>query len=248
MSSDNCVSRVILIAFMLAAVGFAAQTVDGHVVNSVTGIDISGVGVNLIRDGQVAYSATTDDKGCFQIEAVEGGIYTAHYTARGFWSIPNFFVDELFELQCGRPGCFRLERGDQPFQVTAGGDPVRLDVKMPPLGKISGRVLDGLGEPVANARLQLHWGENWLCKRLEWAQTFYPGVIYPQLSVRVMVQPGSEVSNADIKLSTVPVHRIRGVVLDISGNPVPKATVTLRKGIGPPALIQNTTARLNSRR
>ena len=287
MSYDNCVLRLILIASMLAAVAFAAQTVDGHVVNSVSGIDIPGVAVNLVRAGEVAYSVTTDSQGRFRIEAVEAATYTVNYTARGFWPMPNFLVDEDFERECGR--CFLVERGGQPFQVTAGDDPVRLEVKMPPIGKISGRVLDYLKEPVPNASVQLHWGESWLCKmpscigisrqtktnekgeysvtdldvpgtwllsaiapsswrppesrddqRLDWAQTFYPGVTDPQLALRVMVRIGGEISNLDIKLAAVPVHRIRGVVLDVSRNPVPKATVTLGKGIGSPALIRNT--------
>lgn len=288
MSYKNCASRVTLIAFMLAAVDFAvAQTVDGHVVNSVTGVDIPGVAVNLVRAGLVAYSAATDADGRFRIEAVQAGIYTANYTARGFWPIPNFLVDEDFERECGR--CFMTERGAQPFLVAGGGEPVRLEVKMAPLGKISGRVLDDVGEPVPNASLQFHWGENWLCKmpscigvsrqtktnekgeysltdldlpgawllsatapspwklpesrggqRLEWAQTFYPGVIDPQLSVRVMVRPGSESSNVDIKLSTIPVHRIRGVVIDIRGNAVPKATVTLSKRVGSSSMSRST--------
>ena len=279
--------RLIFVASMLAAVTFAAQTVDGHVVNSVTGADIPGVAVNLVRAGEVAYSATTDSEGHFRIEAVKAGAYTASYLARGFWPIPNLFLDEDFERECGR--CFLVERGDQPFQATAGGDPVRLEVKMPPIGKISGRVLDYLEEPVPNASIQLHWGESWFCKmpscsgisrqtktnekgeysvtdldvpgawllsaiapsswkppesrdgqRLDWAQTFYPGVTDPQLAERVMVRIGGEISNLDIKLAAVPVHRIRGVVLDVSGNPAPKATVTLGKGIGSPALIRNT--------
>jgi uncharacterized GH25 family protein len=285
-SYDNCVLRVILIALMLAAVAFAAQTVDGHVVNSLTGIDIPGVAVNLIQAGDVAYSATTDSQGHFRIEAVKAGAYTASYLARGFWPIPNLFVDEDFERKCGR--CFQVERGGQPFQVSAG-DPVRLEIKMAPIGKISGRVLDYLDEPVPNASLQLHWGENWFCKmpscsgisrqtrtnekgeysvtdldvpgawmlsaiasaswkppesrdgqRLDWAQTFYPGVTDPQLAVRVMVRAGGEISNLDIKLAAVPVHRIRGVVLDVSGNRMPKATVTLSKDVGSPALVRNT--------
>ena len=272
---------------MLAAVASGAQTVDGHVVNSVTGTDIAGVAVSLVQAGEVAYSATTDSQGHFRIETVETGTFTATYTSRGFWPIPNIFVDEDFERECGR--CFLAERGGQPFQVTAGGDPVRLEVKMQPIGKISGRVLDYLKEPVPNASLQLHWGESWFCKMpscigisrqtktnekgeysitdldvpgtwllsatapsvwkppesrgdqpLDWAQTFYPGVIDPQLAVRVMVRAGGDNSNLDIKLAAVPVHRIRGVVLDVNGNPVPKATVSLRKGIGPPALISNT--------
>ena len=287
MSYDNCVLRVILIESMLAAVAFAAQTVDGHVVDSVTGIDIPGVAINLVRTGEVAYSTTTDSRGHFRIEAVKAGDYTASYLARGFWPIPNLFVDEDFERKCGR--CFQVERGGQPFQVSAAGDPVRLEIKMAPIGKISGRVLDYLEEPVPNASLQLHWGESWFCKmpscsgisrqartnekgeysvtdldvpgawmlsaiasaswkppesrdgqRLDWAQTFYPGVTDPQLAVRVMVRAGGEISNLDIKLAAVPVHRIRGVVLDVSGNRMPKATVTLSKDVGSPALVRNT--------
>jgi Carboxypeptidase regulatory-like domain len=287
MSYDNCALRVILVASMLAVVAFAAQTVNGHVVNSVTGIDIAGVAVKLVQAGEVAYSATTDAQGQFRIEAVKAGAYTASYLARGFWPIPNLFVDEDFERECGR--CFIVERGGQPFQVAAGGDPVRLEVRMAPIGKISGRVLDYLDEPVANASLQLHWGESWFCKmpscsgisrqtktnekgeytvtdldvpgawllsaiapssrkppesrdgqRLDWVQTFYPGVTDPQLAVRVMVRTGGEISNLDIKLAAVPVHRIRGVVLDVSGNRVPKATVTLGKGVGSTDLTRNT--------
>src|SRR5258708_6790815 len=147
---------------MLAAAAFSAQTVDGHVVNSVTGIDVPEVTVNLVQAGQVAYSATTDSQGHFRIEAVEAGAYAAHYVARGFWPIPNFFLNEDFERECGQ--CFQVERGGQQFQVAAGGEPVRLEVKLPPIGRISGRVLDSLGQPVSNARLQLHWGELWLCR------------------------------------------------------------------------------------
>jgi hypothetical protein len=284
---DNCMWRMICSASMLAAAAFAAQTVDGHVVNSVTGIDTPGVTVNLVQAGRLAYSATTDSQGHFRIEAVEAGTYVATYRAHGFWPIPNFLVDEDFERECGR--CFLAERGGQPFQVTDGGDAVLLEVKMPPIGKISGRVLDYLGEPVPNAILQLHWGESWFCKmpscsgisrqtktnekgeysvtdldapgtwllsatapaswkppesrgsqRLDWAQTFYPGVADPQLAAGVVVRIGGEISNLDIKLAAVSVHRIRGVVLDVGGNPMPKATVTLGKGTGTPALVRNT--------
>jgi hypothetical protein len=130
-SHDICVLRVILIASMLAAITFAAQTVDGHVVNAVTGVDIPGVHVNLLQSGEVAYSATTDSHGHFRIEAVNAGVYTATYAARGFGQVPSFLVAEYLELECSR--CFLLERFGQPFQVTAGGDPVRLEVKMPPM-------------------------------------------------------------------------------------------------------------------
>jgi uncharacterized GH25 family protein len=287
MSYDNDVLRTLLIASLLAAAACAAQTVDGHVVDAVTGIDIPGATVNLVRAGEVAYSAVTDSQGRFRIEAVDAGTYTANYTARGFWPVPNFLVDEDFERECGR--CFLAERGGRPFQVAAGGDPVRLEVRLPPVGRISGRVLDSAGDPVPNATLQLHWGESWLCKiptctgisrqtktdgkgeysvtdldvpgawlvsalapsswkppesrddrPLAWAQTFYPGVTDPQLAARVMVRLGGEISNLDIKLAALPVHRIRGVVLDIGGNPLAEAAVMLAKGAGVPVLTRNT--------
>jgi hypothetical protein len=281
------VLRLIFIASMLAAGVGVAQTVDGHVVNSVTGIGVAGVAVNLIRADKVAYSAATDSQGHFRIDKVEAGSYIATYTARGFWPIPNLLVDEDFERECGR--CFLTERGGQPFEVAAGGDPVSLEVRLPPIGKISGRVLDPAGQPVSNAGILLHWGDSWLCKpsscsgisrqtktnekgeysvtdldvpgtwllsaiappsgkppvardgqRLDWAQTFYPGVIDARLAAGVLVRVGNDISNLDIKLAAVPAHRIRGVVLDFRGNPIPKATVTLRKSTGAPGMTRTT--------
>jgi hypothetical protein len=275
---DSCVFCLILLASMQVEAAFAGQTVDGRVVNAVTGIGVPHAAVNFIRADEVAYSATTDSQGHFRIDTVGPGSYMATYTARGYWPIPNYLVDEDFERQCGR--CFMAERGGQPFQVTAGGDPVRLEVKMSPIGKIAGRVLDDVGQPVANAGILLHWGDSWLCElplctgifretktnekgeysvtdldvpgtwllsavapsswKPGWAQTFYPGVTDPRLAVRVMVRVGGDISNLEIKLAAVPVHRIGGVVLDTRGNPVPAATVELRKGVGSPAVTRST--------
>jgi len=77
-------------------------------------------------------------------------------------------------------------------------------------------------------------------QRLDWAQTFYPGVTDAQLAERVLVRIGSDISNLDIKLAAVPVHRIRGVVLDVHGNPLPEAALKLSKVTGSPALIRTT--------
>jgi hypothetical protein len=273
LSYDSCVWRAALFASLLTSAAFAAQTVDGHIVNAVTGIDVPGVDVKLIKADKVAHSAITDPQGRFHFEAVEAGTYFAVYSARGYWNIPNLLVDEDFDRQCGH--CFQAERGGQPFQITAG-DPVRLEVKMPPIGRLSGKVLDHFDRPVPNAAVHLRWGESWFCKlptcggvsrqtktnekgefavtdldvpgawllsaiapaswkppesdgdrRLAWAQTFYPGVADPHLATSVMVRVGGDVSNVDIKLAAVPVHRIRGLVLDPRGNPTAKAAVAL---------------------
>jgi hypothetical protein len=260
----------ILPAFIAAALIIAAQTVpqtptqtvEGRVLNSVTGAGIPGAKVDLlqIQPGKIAYSATTDALGNFRIEGVKDGAYTVNYDARGFWGVPGFLG--------GMP---------QPFQVASGGNPVHLEAKMPPIGKISGRVLDTAGKPVANAGVSLRW-ESWACslpfclgfapqtktdekgeysisnlnvpgawlvsatapsslpqpesqddQRLGWAQTYYPGVTDPQLAARFVVQPGRELT-VDIKLAAVPVHRIRGRVINGRGDPAPQATVTLSKG------------------
>lgn len=263
--------RAIAAAWILAALPLAAQTVEGHVVNSATGGGIPGVAVNLVQTGKSVYSATTDFQGRFRIAAVKDGVYTAQYRAPGFWPVPNI-----------------LDGGSQPsFQVATGGEPAHIEAQMQPIPRISGRVLDAAGRPVPNATLWLLWesrgcnvpscfpfshqsktgtkGEyimgdpevpgTWLLSAtapsswnppeprddqpLGWAQTFYPGVTDLQLAARIIVLPGGELSNLDIKLAAVPVHRIRGTVLNVRGDPVPKVTVTLHKGFGP-SLDQRT--------
>ena len=70
-------------------------------------------------------------------------------------------------------------------------------------------------------------------ERLGWVQTYYPGVTDPELAARVTT--GSEIT-ADIKLAAAPVHRVRGKVLDLSGDPVADAAVTLGRGFTSPSV------------
>jgi hypothetical protein len=278
--------RAVIIGSLLAPLAFAAQAVEGHIVNALTGVDIPAATVNLVAAGTVAYSAVTDDRGHFRIPAVKPGLYTANYTARGFTPIPNFAIDENFERECGH--CFLKERGGEPFQINDDIVPPHLEVKLSPLAGISGRVLDESGLPVPHARVQFHWGENWLCSipsclgvfhsvdtdengeyritgldlpgawllsaippsqelregrensDLARVQTFYPGVIDPRLAVRVMLRAGSDIPNLDIRLAAVPVHQVRGVVVDTHGNPVSGAAVTLTRGVEFPAMTRVT--------
>jgi hypothetical protein len=64
-------------------------------------------------------------------------------------------------------------------------------------------------------------------QRLGWAQTFYPNVTDPELAVKLEVPPGAEFSDLDIELAAAPVYCIRGVLLNVHGHPVPKASVEL---------------------
>jgi hypothetical protein len=264
--------RAIVAGSILTGAALASQIVEGRVVNSATGGVIAGVAVHLSQGGKVAYSAKTDAEGRFRIESVQDGVYIADYKASGFWSVPNI-----------------LDRGTgRPIAVASGSDPVRLEVKMPPIAKLSGRVLDGSGKPVAGASLFLAWEDRW-CRppacvglfrtvksdekgeytiadldlpgrwllsaaappswkapesdneeRQGWTQTFYPGVADAQLASEVVVRPGGDLWNMDIKLATAPLHWIRGRVLGIDGDPVPKAAVTLAKRYGAASVHQET--------
>jgi len=257
--------RAILTTWILAAAAFATQSVEGHVVNAVTGVDLPGARVSLFQSEGVAYSAITDSEGRFRIEAVRDGAYSAGYEARGFRAIPGF-MDPGSQLE---------------FRVTSAGGPLSLEARMQPLPKLSGRVLDAAGKPVANAGIWVHgnvrgcgepkcfallkqvqtsekgdytiadvdYAGPWVLsatapsslrapdsagdRPLGWAQTFYPGTADAQAGARLHLQPGSDLSNLDIKLAAVPVHRIRGRVLDEGGDPAPRAAVTLYNGFGP---------------
>jgi hypothetical protein len=123
--------------------------VEGHVVNAATGAGIAGASVRLRPAGDSPdgsdYSATTDAEGRFRIEGVKDGAYRARYSAKGFTLVL-------------RPGEIL-----PPVAIAGGGEPVRLEVKMQPLGKLSGRVKDGDGNPVQNATVWLVRGIKW-CK------------------------------------------------------------------------------------
>ena len=70
-------------------------------------------------------------------------------------------------------------------------------------------------------------------RRLGWTQTFYPSATDVQLAGKVVARPGTEQWNLDIKLAAVPVHSVRGRVVDTRGEPLANATVTLYNGLGP---------------
>ncbi len=115
---NNDVRSIIILAWSLTSAAFGA-TVDGHVVNAVTGAGIQAVSVSLMQQEHLAYSATTDSQGHFQIEDVKAGAYKAEYRQASKFVLPNEALPS-----------------DPPFQVSADGTPVHLEVKLPPLGKL----------------------------------------------------------------------------------------------------------------
>jgi hypothetical protein len=120
---------------LLAACG-AAETVEGTIVDSVTGTGVAEVRVFLMPvSGQVDYSATTDALGHFLLEGVKTGTYRFGYTSPAYLSSDPMPPRRQVEISSG------------------GGEPVKLEGRMTALPRISGRVVDGDGKDIANALL-----------------------------------------------------------------------------------------------
>ena len=236
-------------ALMLLAACAAGQTVEGTIVNAVTGGAIAGAKVMLRHANQVAYSAATNENGIFRIEGVKPGAYS-----------PTFAADHYFSALGGR--------GGPEIHVGDGGLPVHIESRMIPYARISGRVIDGRGDPVPKARMDLTTGQAFWTAQTDaqgrfnldsvipstanytlgatapagwkapdpdpdggpprgWTRTFYPGVAFQEQAAAIAVRPDGEVSSVDIKLLAVPRHTIRGVVLNPDGTPAPKVAVSL---------------------
>jgi hypothetical protein len=99
-----------------------------------TGRCIAGVKVSLTRANYTFYSTATDGQGHFVLDNVQDGVYTVSYSA------PDYFYEP---------------KGPRQFQVTAGPNPVKMEARMTPLAKLSGRIVDGRGQAVPGAGVQI---------------------------------------------------------------------------------------------
>jgi hypothetical protein len=63
--------------------------------------------------------------------------------------------------------------------------------------------------------------------RLGTVAIYYPSATEPAQAARIPVRVGENVSGVEIRLKSVPVHRVAGVVLGATGKPVAHATVKL---------------------
>jgi protocatechuate 3,4-dioxygenase beta subunit len=231
------------LALLCTATALTAQSVEGTVVNRVTGAPVDGVSITLNAGNSPAYKATTDAQGAFRIDGVKPGVYTPTAEKRGY--IPG-------------GGTFRQ------FQVVEGGQPVTLRAVMVPMGKVSGRVLDAEGKPIQGATVQMlaSFGGpsvttgasgNFSLQELvpatytlsarppkgaktmeldggrsvAWVMTYYPGVAQRSAASRITIEPGSEIHGQDIRLITAPVHNIHGTALDHKGEPVAGVVIDL---------------------
>jgi hypothetical protein len=111
-----------------------AQTVEGTVIDASTGRGLPEVGIELRPTFEATNNQTdTDDQGHFVIEGLKPGTYRFVYRSDNYWS-----SDPAYPTT---------------FQVGGAAATVRLEGRMLPRPRISGRVLDAKGDPVARARI-----------------------------------------------------------------------------------------------
>ena len=242
----------LLAAWILTVAGLAAQSIDGRVVNSATGAAIPDATVTIFRDGGAVLSATTDVHGNFHASDVPEGAYTACFKAEGYRAIPESCITQPFEVT--RAAQHPLEIKMRPVAklsgrvISAAGKPI-------PKATVGGYSREGSVVFQANEKGEFQTPEDlaagtWILfaaapgsfpppespdgQRLGWALTYYPREASVALASPVSVAAGGAVSELEIKLITVPVYRLRGIVLDPRGDPTPAAHISL-SAIGVPS-------------
>jgi hypothetical protein len=237
-------------AFLIAAALWAQDTgsVEGIVVNSVTGVGISGATVYLnFRNDH--YETVTDGAGTFQFSGVKPGDYIAH-AEKSLFSPPP-------------PISFPPPR----IHVESSKDPIRLRFELLPPATLRGRVFGFDGKPAAHAKVDLgkegfvvtaNEDGSFLFENVEPGRytltarppaasaafmqdgvrmgilpTYFPSVLDSNAAQQIDARPGSDQGGFDIQLQAAPVYRVRGVVLGPEGKPEANALVeVLSKTIG----------------
>jgi hypothetical protein len=228
------------------AVAQETATVEGVVVNKVTGSGIGGVTLWFWSSGTNSYKAVTDDAGTFHLSGLTAGDYSSSVQKSGYTLPGSSDLDPLQE--------------DSPKRhIAPSAEPVRYRFELIPPASLHGRVIDADGNP-ARATVELspqqHLdtgtdgsyafenlvpGSYMLLARPKLAEhasvkdeirtevvpTYYPSAVDRSLAETITVRAGAELDGYEIRLQSAEVHRVRGIVLDPDGKPAAKAKVQL---------------------
>jgi hypothetical protein len=215
----------------------AGGSIEGRVTNSVTGEAVGGVKVRFLDRQRYVHETLTDSTGSYRLTGLEYNDYSGQFTKEGFLdsretaryrvsgdvpvradaqiqplgALRGRVVDEdakpaagvRVECGCSRDGETATdENGDFAFQDLRPGS---YTLAAKPEAKI--RVQDGV--------------------RLGTVAIYYPSATELAQAARIPVRIGENVSGIEIRLKSVPVHRVAGMVLDGAGKPVAHAAVKL---------------------
>ncbi len=221
------------LVFLAPLIGGA---VEGRVTNSVTGEPVAGASVRLLDRHSYLYTASTDSNGSYRVMGLDDGEYRGEFTRDGFQdsSPSRSFVKVTGDVPA------RIDARLNPWGSLSGrvvdedGQPARkVAVEISPGASA---VTDDNGEFVfrslrpgsytvvakPEAITRMRDGE-----RFGAVPIYYPSATQADAAAKIPVRWGEDAGGIEIRLTSVPVRRVTGIVLDESGKPVARATVKL---------------------
>ncbi len=225
------------VVFLTPLIGGA---VEGRVTNSVTGEPVSGVSVRLLDRldrHSYLYTASTDSSGSYRVTGLDDGEYSGEFTHDGFQDnshgTPSVkvtgdvsaHIDARLNPWGSLSGRVVDEDGQSARKVAVEISPRGGSAVTDENGEFVFRSLwpgayTVVAKPEATTRLRD--GE-----RVGAAPIYYPSATQADSAARIPVKWGEDAAGIVIRLKSVPVRRVTGVVLDESGKPMTHATVKL---------------------
>jgi hypothetical protein len=221
-------------------------TIEGRVTNSVTGEAVGGVRVRFLDRHSYVYSTVTDSTGSYRLPGLNDGDYQGEFRKDGFsdnsgnpFSHISGFVPVRVDAQLKPWAVLRGRVVDEDLKPVAG---VRVEKDPTPPGILDGvEFTDENGEFIfqnlppgsytvvakPEAKIRMQDGV-----RLGTVAIYYPSATEPAQAMRIPVRTGQNVSGIEIRMKSVPVHRVTGVVLSEAGKTVAHATVKLMGQLG----------------
>jgi 5-hydroxyisourate hydrolase-like protein (transthyretin family) len=216
----------------------SAGRIEGRVTNNVTGEGMGGVLVRFVGDGY--HETVTDSTGSYRLTGLKDGDYRVDFIMGGFYGEVR---DQVFHVmgsmtvsvnaqleplgtlhgrvvdEEGKPAAgIQIEK--DPGFVTREDNSVTNENGEFTLRNLYPESYTLVAKPDADTRMQdgVQVGR---------VATYYPSVTELADAALIPVRIGENVSGVEIRLKSVPVHRLTGVVLDTSGKPAARATVKL---------------------
>jgi hypothetical protein len=258
----------LICALLLSSAYAGAQRVEGTVVDSFTGDGIPGVNVEIVAsNSQGIYSAVTDTQGRFRIDGVQDGFYGVRYRAAGYQDVAF-----MPQLNPAPPPRFQVKAPSDPVKLQArmihfgrmsgrlvddkgnGVPHAMMDMSEGILGMGTDTDAEGkftlpIFPGVAHTLMvipQAGWKppdpEPGTGRVLGWARTYYPGVATREAAMKIILPPGGELRDVELKLVALPVHAVRGVLVNPDGSPAAKVAITLGQEPRTPALKTESRA------